>query len=137
MRNVEDVLRNIRFGSVIKIYKEIVGEEPSYYGCMIKYDGRIFKDVEVIKVLDFLKNNPYIMNVLDKDNYLRLTYDSNDKKYQSAIVHVDKIDFNTKLEQVDLMKNYISSTLDESIDGLNNLIKYINRNTRKKVKKIS
>lgn len=136
MRKVEDILRNVRFGSIIKIYKKQIGEISSYYGCMIKYDGRIFKDVESLKVFSFLNNNRNIMNDLDDNSYLKISYDYNMESYKSVIMHYEELDNDIRLEEEDTLKNNISSTIEESINGLDDIIKFINRNKRK-IKKIS
>ena len=134
MRKVEDVLTNIRYGWELRIAGSIIGDKGFYYGYICKNDGKIFKDVEQVLISNFMSKLPNLLEEVVGNNCFRLTYDYDKELYQSAIVH--HIGFVNEKEQyiVDSKKNTSSTSLEESVLKLENLLDKVNKKEKMKIK---
>lgn len=87
MKKVEEVLLNIKYGSVLTINKYSRNDEkPQYASCLVLYDGAILKDVVEVELGNFLSMMPNIQNQLDNGYICRVKYLLREKKYQSTIL---------------------------------------------------
>lgn len=88
MKKLEDVIQNIRYGSVLTINKDFFNQKnDEYNSCIIVYDGRIFKDVKAVEIGDLLRMVPNITYQLDQGYIYQFKYLSEEGKYKSTIVH--------------------------------------------------
>lgn len=88
MKKLEDVIINIRYGSVLAINKDFSSVKNNEYNSyIIVYDGRVFKDVKVVELGEFLKIMPNITSQLDQGYIYQFKYISEKGKYKSTITH--------------------------------------------------
>ena len=117
MNKFYDIIGNIKYGWVFEITKT----DDEYNGFITKYDGKIFKDVELVKIKDFLKMIPNIVSKLDDITVYRLSFDSEKRLYESAIVYSDIDNDTNKVIYKTVGNNQAkSNSLSESIFILDN-----------------
>lgn len=87
MKKLEDVIENIKEGSIILINKNVQNEPESRYSSFIVlYDGTIQKDVKEIEVGGILNSIPNIKKELDKGYIYQVKYDREKKEFQNSIL---------------------------------------------------
>ena len=82
MKKISDVKENIKEGSILTL-SNISG----YCACIIRYDGEVLKDVSEVELGDLLEELPNIKNVIENEKYLKVRYNSEQRKYESAIMN--------------------------------------------------
>ena len=87
MRKIEDVIENIKYGNVLTISNYNSLKEDNNHACIIKYDGRILKDVSEVEIGSFLEQIPNIKSKISDSTYFQLKYDYESSLYQSSIMH--------------------------------------------------
>lgn len=134
MKEFQDVLNEIKFGSVLFI--DSINND-SYNGYIREYDGDIFLDIKTVKVENVIESNPNIKKLLDNDYIFQIAYDYENRKYISSIY---KGEFNISKKNIDIEEDTIyyqtsSSTMIDSIIELDTMIINMNKNQLPKVKK--
>lgn len=82
MKKISDVKENIKEGSILTL-SNISG----YCACIIRYDGEVLKDVNEVEFGDLLEELPNIKNVIENEKYLKVRYNFEQRKYESAIMN--------------------------------------------------
>lgn len=82
MKKISDVKENIKEGSILTL-SNISG----YCACLIRYDGEVLKDVNAVEFGNLLEELPNIKNVIENENYLKVRYNFEQRKYESAIMN--------------------------------------------------
>lgn len=82
MKKISDVKENIKEGSILTL-SNISG----YCACIIRYDGEVLKDVSEVEFGDLLEELPNIKNVIENEKYLKVRYNFEQRKYESAIMN--------------------------------------------------
>lgn len=82
MKKISDVKENIKEGSILTL-SNISG----YCACIIRYDGEVLKDVSEVEFGNLLEELPNIKNVIENEKYLKVRYNSEQRKYESAIMN--------------------------------------------------
>ena len=82
MKKISDVKENIKEGSILTL-SNISG----YCACIIRYDGEVLKDVNEVEFGNLLEELPNIKNVIKNEKYLKVRYNSEQRKYESAIMN--------------------------------------------------
>lgn len=82
MKKISDVKENIKEGSILTL-SNISG----YCACIIRYDGEVLKDVNEVEFGNLLEELPNIKNVIENEKYLKVRYNSEQRKYESAIMN--------------------------------------------------
>ena len=82
MKKISDVKENIKEGS-IRTLSNISG----YCACIIRYDGEVLKDVSEVEFGNLLEELPNIKNVIENEKYLKVRYNFEQRKYESAIMN--------------------------------------------------
>ena len=85
MKKISDVKENIKEGSILTL-SNISG----YCACIIRYDGEVLKDVSEVEFGNLLEELPNIKNVIEKEKYLKVRYNFEQRKYESAIMNKEK-----------------------------------------------
>ena len=136
MKKLEDVIENVRYGSVLTINKEKNINNDKYNSCIILYDGRIFKDVKVVELGDFLEMFPNIKNQLDDGYIYQVKYLYEEEKYQSSIMHLIKDGGYKEQPKEEIIHNFkvLSNDFFDSIIALDTKISEFS-NQDKQVKK--
>ena len=97
MKELVDVINEIKFGSVLFIDSQISKNINIYTGYIREYDGDIFLDVKTVKIGNLLESLPNIKLLLDKGYIYQITYDLENKIYESSIY---KGDFNSSKKEI-------------------------------------
>ena len=82
MKKISDVKENIKEGSILTL-SNISG----YCACIIRYDGEALKDVNAVEFGNLLEELPNIKNVIENEKYLKVRYNFEQRKYESAIMN--------------------------------------------------
>ena len=82
MKKISDVKENIKEGSILTL-SNISG----YCACLIRYDGEVLKDVSEVEFGNLLEELPNIKNVIENEKYLKVRYNFEQRKYESAIMN--------------------------------------------------
>lgn len=82
MKKISDVKENIKEGSILTL-SNISG----YCACIIRYDGKVLKDVSEVEFGNLLEELPNIKNVIENEKYLKVSYNFEQRKYESAIMN--------------------------------------------------
>ena len=82
MKKISDVKENIKEGSILTL-SNISG----YCACIIRYDGKVLKDVSEVEFGKLLEELPNIKNVIENEKYLKVRYNFEQRKYESAIMN--------------------------------------------------
>ena len=82
MKKISDVKENIKEGSILTL-SNISG----YCACIIRYDGKVLKDVSEVEFVNLLEELPNIKNVIENEKYLKVRYNFEQRKYESAIMN--------------------------------------------------
>ncbi len=82
MKKISDVKENIKEGSILTL-SNISG----YCACIIRYDGKVLKDVSEVEFGNLLEELPNIKNVIENEKYLKVRYNFEQRKYESAIMN--------------------------------------------------
>ena len=82
MKKISDVKENIKEGSILTL-SNISG----YCACLIRYDGEVLKDVNAVEFGNLLEELPNIKNVIENEEYLKVRYNFEQRKYESAIMN--------------------------------------------------
>lgn len=82
MKKISDVKENIKEGSILTL-SNISG----YCACLIRYDGEVLKDVNAVEFGNLLEELPNIKNVIENEKYLKVRYNFEQRKYESAIMN--------------------------------------------------
>ena len=82
MKKISDVKENIKEGSILTL-SNISG----YCACIIRYDGEVLKDVSEVEFGNLLEELPNIKNVIENEKYLKVSYNFEQRKYESAIMN--------------------------------------------------
>jgi len=81
MREINEVIDNVKFGSEIEISRNM----NIYAGYMKQYDGEIFKDVKRVELGDFFESLSNIKELLDSGYTYQVSYNTKTNKYRSSI----------------------------------------------------
>ena len=82
MKKISDVKENIKEGSILTL-----SNIPGYCACIIRYDGEVLKDVSEVEFGNLLEELPNIKNVIENEKYLKVRYNFEQRKYESAIMN--------------------------------------------------
>ena len=82
MKKISDVKENIKEGSILTL-SNISG----YCAGIIRYDGEVLKDVSEVEFGNLLEELPNIKNVIENEKYLKVSYNFEQRKYESAIMN--------------------------------------------------
>ena len=82
MKKISDVKENIKEGSILTL-SNISG----YCACIIRYDGEVLKDVSEVEFGNLLEELPNIKKVIENEKYLKVRYNFEQRKYESAIMN--------------------------------------------------
>ena len=82
MKKISDVKENIKEGSILTL-SNISG----YCACLIRYDGEVLKEVSEVEFGNLLEELPNIKNVIENEKYLKVRYNFEQRKYESAIMN--------------------------------------------------
>lgn len=82
MKKISDAKENIKEGSILTL-SNISG----YCACIIRYDGEVLKDVSEVEFGNLLEELPNIKNVIENEKYLKVSYNFEQRKYESAIMN--------------------------------------------------
>lgn len=82
MKKISDVKENIKEGSIL-----ILSNISGYCACIIRYDGEVLKDVSEVEFGNLLEELPNIKNVIENEKYLKVSYNFEQRKYESAIMN--------------------------------------------------
>jgi hypothetical protein len=82
MKKISDVKENIKEGSILTL-SNISG----YCAFIIRYDGEVLKDVSEVEFGNLLEELPNIKNVIENEKYLKVRYNFEQRKYESAIMN--------------------------------------------------
>lgn len=82
MKKISDVKENIKEGSILTL-SNISG----YCACIIRYDGEVLKDVNEVEFGNLLEELHNIKNVIENEKYLKVRYNFEQRKYESAIMN--------------------------------------------------
>lgn len=115
MEKLERKMEYMSEYSVIMIRKE----EEEYIGYILKYDGKIFKDVQVADAQVFINQFPSIKKQLQKGFSYHLVYNFDLRKYQSTMIKLDKKEKYQILKQEEIIEDFTvlgNSILDSMIE---------------------
>lgn len=120
MRKLEDVVDEIRYGSVLTINKEKnYKNNNKYNSCIIMYDGKIFIDVKEVELGNFLEIVPNIKLQLNNGYIYRVKYLSDEAKYQSEIINLVRSGGYKEIEKEETINDFLvvgDSFLDSIIE---------------------
>lgn len=86
MKKLEDVLDCVKYGATLKIQKEVkLGNEDIYNCYLLRYDGKIFKDVLAVEISNFLTLIPNIKEMVDEGYTYQMSYNNQTSEYCSYI----------------------------------------------------
>lgn len=118
MRKLEDVVEDVRYGSVLTIDKDS-NINNKYSGCIIMYDGKVFMDVKEVELGNFLEIAPNIKKQLDHGYIYQVKYLNESEKYQSQIiglVNENQYDGRLKEEIISDFQVFSDNVLDSMIE---------------------
>lgn len=85
MKELSDVINNIKFGSILCIDHYISSNKNIYNSYLKEYDGDIFLDVKTVNLGNLLEHLSNIKKLLNEGYSYQLLYDFIEKKFQSTI----------------------------------------------------
>lgn len=102
MKKISDVKENIKEGSILTL-SNISG----YCACIIRYDGEVLKDVSEVEFGNLLEELPNIKNVIENEKYLKVSYNFEQRKYESAIMNKAKNGGYKEVYQEELISDFL------------------------------
>ncbi len=102
MKKISDVKENIKEGSILTL-SNISG----YCACIIRYDGEVLKDVSEVEFGNLLEELPNIKNVIENEKYLKVRYNFEQRKYESAIMNKVKNGGYKEVYQEELISDFL------------------------------
>ena len=102
MKKISDVKENIKEGSILTL-SNISG----YCACIIRYDGEVLKDVSEVEFGNLLEELPNIKNVIENEKYLKVSYNFEQRKYESAIMNKVKNGGYKEVYQEELISDFL------------------------------
>ena len=138
MKEIKDVKKDIRYGNVLTVFSNT--NQTEYYACMVKYDGRVFQDVQEVQIGSFLDQIPNIKEKIGYGQYLKVEYDFNNRKYKSAIMHKIREGGYKELSQEQIWENLcnVNIVLEDSLIDLDTEIaSRKNKESQKQKQKLS
>ena len=118
MKKFDELMTYVKGGWMLKI----ISNDNVRHGFMIKYDGKIFRDVIEVDITKLKHELPYLMSEINDKSYYQLSYNHDKELYQSVIVHrlgiVDERDW----VEFDNIKCCESTDLENCMTLLNNKI---------------
>ena len=128
MKKISDVKENIKEGSILTL-SNISG----YCACIIRYDGEVLKDVSEVEFGNLLEELPNIKNVIENEKYLKVRYNSEQRKYESAIMNKVRNGGYKEVYQEELISDFLvnSESFEASLIDLDTKL-----SIEKKVQKV-
>lgn len=117
MKELSDVINNIRFGSILCIDHYISSNKNMYNSYLKEYDGDIFLDVKTVNLGNLLEHLSNIKKLLNEGYSYQLLYDFIEKKFQSTIYKGRNIN-----QKVMNLEDCISAFQTSSSDYLKGMI---------------
>lgn len=102
MKKISDVKENIKEGSILTL-SNISG----YCACIIRYDGEVLKDVSEVEFGNLLEELPNIKNVIENEKYLKVSYNFEQRKYESAIMNKVRNSGYKEVYQEELISDFL------------------------------
>lgn len=102
MKKISDVKENIKEGSILTL-SNISG----YCAYIIRYDGEVLKDVSEVEFGNLLEELPNIKNVIENEKYLKVRYNFEQRKYESAIMNKVKNGGYKEVYQEELISDFL------------------------------
>lgn len=102
MKKISDVKENIKEGSILTL-SNISG----YCACIIRYDGKVLKDVSEVEFGNLLEELPNIKNVIENEKYLKVSYNFEQRKYESAIMNKVRNSGYKEVYQEELISDFL------------------------------
>ncbi len=132
MKKISDVKENIKEGSILTL-SNISG----YCACIIRYDGEVLKDVSEVEFGNLLEELPNIKNVIENEKYLKVRYNSEQRKYESAIMNKVRNGGYKEVYQEELISDFLvnSESFEASLIDLDTKLSIEKK--KPKVKQIS
>lgn len=132
MKKISDVKENIKEGSILTL-SNISG----YCACIIRYDGEVLKDVSEVEFGDLLEELPNIKNVIENEKYLKVRYNFEQRKYESAIMNKVRNGGYKEVYQEELISDFLvnSESFEASLIDLDTKLSIEKK--KPKVKQIS
>ena len=132
MKKISDVKENIKEGSVLTL-SNISG----YCACIIRYDGEVLKDVSEVEFGNLLEELPNIKNVIENEKYLKVRYNFEQRKYESAIMNKVRNGGYKEVYQEELISDFLvnSESFEASLIDLDTKLSIEKK--KPKVKQIS
>ncbi len=132
MKKISDVKENIKEGSILTL-SNISG----YCACIIRYDGEVLKDVNEVEFGNLLEELPNIKNVIENEKYLKVRYNSEQRKYESAIMNKVRNGGYKEVYQEELISDFLvnSESFEASLIDLDTKLSIEKK--KPKVKQIS
>ena len=128
MKKISDVKENIKEGSILTL-SNISG----YCACIIRYDGEVLKDVSEVEFGNLLEELPNIKNVIENEKYLKVRYNFEQRKYESAIMNKVRNGGYKEVYQEELISDFLvnSESFEASLIDLDTKL-----SIEKKVQKV-
>ena len=104
MKKLNDVKENIKEGSVLTL-----SNKSGYCACLIRYDGGVLKDVNEVEFGNLLEELPNIKNVIKNEKYLKVRYNLEKRKYESAIMNKVRKGGYEEIYQEELISDFLVS----------------------------
>lgn len=132
MKKISDVKENIKEGSILTL-SNISG----YCACIIRYDGEVLKDVSEVEFGNLLEELPNIKNVIKNEKYLKVRYNFEQRKYESAIMNKVRNGGYKEVYQEELISDFLvnSESFEASLIDLDTKLSIEKK--KPKVKQIS
>ena len=132
MKKISDVKENIKEGSILTL-SNISG----YCACIIRYDGEVLKDVNEVEFGNLLEELPNIKNVIENEKYLKVRYNFEQRKYESAIMNKVRNGGYKEVYQEELISDFLvnSESFEASLIDLDTKLSIEKK--KPKVKQIS
>lgn len=132
MKKISDVKENIKEGSILTL-SNISG----YCACIIRYDGEVLKDVSEVEFGNLLEELPNIKNVIENEKYLKVRYNFEQRKYESAIMNKVRNGGYKEVYQEELISDFLvnSESFEASLIDLDTKLSIEKK--KPKVKQIS
>ena len=132
MKKISDVKENIKEGSILTL-SNISG----YCACIIRYDGEVLKDVNEVEFGNLLEELHNIKNVIENEKYLKVRYNFEQRKYESAIMNKVRNGGYKEVYQEELISDFLvnSESFEASLIDLDTKLSIEKK--KPKVKQIS
>lgn len=122
MKELSDVINNLKFGTILCIDSCISSNQHTYSSYIKKYDGDIFLDVKSVNLGNLLDCLVNIKKLLNEGYSYQLLYNFGEEKFQSTIYkgnHHNKKEIN--------LDDCISVFQTSSVDYLEGMIELDNK----------